>query len=218
MSSGVRARKSAGAMRREAMPRFVYLASQSPRRQELLRQLGVAFELLLPDATEDAEALELRQPRENARHYVQRVTALKAGAAVLRLARRGLPPAPILAADTTVALGNTILGKPADDADAAAMLRRLSGRTHRVLTAVAVTDSRRLALAVSDSRVRFAPLDETAIARYVASGEPHGKAGAYAIQGGAAAFVSNIAGSHSGIVGLPLFETAALLRQFGWAL
>lgn len=196
--------------------RFVYLASQSPRRQELLRQLGVPFALLLPDADEDAEALEVRTPGEDPRHYVQRVTALKAGAAVLRLRRRGLAPAPILAADTTVALGQSILGKPADDADAAAMLGRLSGRLHHVFTAVAVTDGKRLALALSDSRVRFAPLDAATIARYVATGEPRGKAGAYAIQGGAAAFVSNIAGSHSGIVGLPLFETAGLLRQFGW--
>ena len=194
---------------------LLYLASQSPRRQELLRQLGVRPTLLLPDAEEDAEALEVHEAGESPERYVQRVTALKAGAAVLRLRRRGLPAAPILAADTTVVLGRTLLGKPVDGADAAAMLGRLSGRTHRVLTAVAVTDGRRLDLALSVSRVRFAPLDAATIAAYVASGEPLGKAGAYAIQGKAAAFIRHIAGSHSGIVGLPLYETAALLARHG---
>jgi len=194
----------------------IYLASQSPRRQELLRQLGVEFELLLADASEDAESLEVVLRGETPRHYVQRVTALKAGAAVLRLRARGLPPAPILTADTTVALGRTILGKPVDPADACAMLQRLSGVTHRVLTAVAVTDGQRLDLALSESRVRFGALEDAMIERYVASGEPFGKAGAYAIQGRAAAFVEHISGSHSGIVGLPLCETAALLRIHGF--
>jgi len=191
---------------------FIYLASQSPRRQELLRQIGVQYELLLPDAAEDAEALEAVLPGEDPAHYVQRVTTLKAGAAIVRRRTRGLPDAPILAADTTVALGRMILGKPADADAAAAMLQRLSGRTHRVLTAVAVTTGDRLDLALSVSQVRFDVLDAVTIARYVATGEPLGKAGAYAIQGRAAAFVRSIRGSHSGIVGLPLFETTHLLR------
>jgi len=195
---------------------FIYLASQSPRRQELLRQLGVPFELLLADASEDAEALEAEQAGEAPAHYVQRVTALKAGAAILRRRARGLPEAPILAADTTVVLGRRLLGKPVDAADARAMLARLSGKTHRVLTAVAVTDGQRLELALSSSRVRFAPLDAATIERYVATGEPLGKAGAYAIQGRAAAFVEAIEGSHSGIVGLPLFETAQMLARLGF--
>ena len=196
------------------MPPTLYLASQSSRRQELLRQFGIAFELLVADANEDAEALEAVQSRESPQHYVQRVTALKAGAAVLRLKQRGLPRAPVLAADTTVALGRRILGKPADAPDAAEMLGALSGRVHRVLTAVAVTDGKRLELALSESRVRFRSLDRREIDAYVALGETFGKAGAYAIQGRAAAFVSHISGSHSGIVGLPMFETAALLARF----
>ena len=194
---------------------FIYLASQSPRRHELLRQIGVAFEALLPGADEDSEALEAALPKEAPRHYVQRVAALKAGAAVLRLRARNLPPAPILAADTTVALGRQILGKPRDARDAGAMLQSLSGASHRVLTAVAVTDGRSLDLALSESRVWFRQLSTRAVTEYVASGEPLGKAGAYAIQGRAAAFVSRISGSHSGIVGLPLFETAVLLERYG---
>lgn len=199
------------------MPRssFIYLSSQSPRRQELLRQIGVRFKLLLPDETEDAEALEAQLPGESPRHYVLRVTALKAGAAVVRHRRRGLPPAPILAADTTVALGRRILGKPRDAADAQDMLAALSGTTHRVLTAVAVTAGRRLELALSESRVTFRPVTAREIRAFVATGEADGKAGAYAIQGHAAAFASHISGSHSGIVGLPLFETARLLESFG---
>lgn len=196
------------------MPPSLYLASQSPRRQELLRQFGIAFELLIAGANEDAEALEAVQPRESPRHYVQRVTALKAGAAVLRLAQRGLPRAPILAADTTVALGRRMLGKPADAHAAADMLAALSGRVHRVLTAVAVTDGKLMELALSESRVHFRNLNRSEIDAYIAHGEPCGKAGAYAIQGRAAAFVSHISGSHSGIVGLPMFETAALLARF----
>ena len=195
---------------------FLYLASQSPRRQELLTQLGVPFQLLLADASEDAEALEASVPGEAPDHYVQRVTTLKAGAAVLRRRKHGLPEALILAADTTVVLGRSLLGKPDDELHATDMLRCLSGRSHRVLTAVALTDGERLELALSTSHVRFATLTEQDIAAYVATGEPIGKAGAYAIQGRAAAFISSIEGSHSGIVGLPLFETAALLRSFHW--
>jgi len=192
---------------------FVYLASQSPRRRQLLEQLGVRYELLLPDAHEDSEALEAVRPGEAPAAYVQRVTGLKLDAALERLRRRGLPPAPVLCSDTTVALGRAIYGKPADARDAARMLRELSGHTHRVLTAVAVQAGRRRLAALSDSRVTFAPLTPAQIRAYVASGEPMGKAGAYAVQGRAAAHIARICGSYTGIMGLPLHETARLLRD-----
>jgi septum formation protein len=202
---------------------FVYLASQSPRRQQLLDQLGVAHRPLLPnvdgnpahgDIHEDAEALEAERPGELPLDYVQRVTQAKLQAARARLKRRGLPPAPILCADTTVALGRVILGKPRDDAEAVAMLTALSGRTHRVLTCVAVAAGPRapVQMQTSLSHVRFAALSPATVARYVAGGEPRGKAGAYAIQGALAGCIAHIEGSHSGIMGLPLFETATLLR------
>jgi septum formation protein len=194
---------------------FVYLASQSPRRRQLLEQLGVRYELLLPDAGEDSEALEEVRGGEAPAAYVRRVTGLKLDAAVARLKRRGLPPAPVLCSDTTVALGRTIYGKPADAGDAARMLRELSGRTHRVLTAVALQAGRKRHEAVSDSSVRFAPLTPAQLRAYVATGEPMGKAGAYAVQGRAAAHIERIAGSYTGIMGLPLFETAQLLRAAG---
>jgi septum formation protein len=197
-------------------PAWIYLASQSPRRRQLLDQLGVRHELLLPDADEDAEALEAVLPGELPVDYVQRVTALKLQAARARLKRRGLPPAPVLCSDTTVALGRRILGKPADAGEAAAMLGALSGRSHRVLTAVAIGAGRRTLVALSVSKVRFAPLSPAGIDAYVASGEPFGKAGAYAIQGAMAARIERIEGSYSGIMGLPLFETAQLLAQAGW--
>jgi len=197
-------------------PEFIYLASQSPRRAQLLGQLGVKHELLLAQPGEDAEALEAEQPGESPTAYVQRVTALKLDAAVARREQRSLPPAPILCADTTVALGRTILGKPEDAADAERMLAMLSGHTHRVMTAIALQhDEERWAL-LNVSHVRFAPIDAGEIAAYVATGEPLGKAGAYAIQGRAAAFIEHISGSHSGIMGLPMFETARLLRQAGF--
>ena len=194
---------------------FIYLASQSPRRAQLLGQLGVRHELLLAAPDEDAEALEAVMSGEAPSAYVQRVTGLKLDAAVARHRRLELPPAPVLCADTTVAFGRTILGKPEDAQDAERMLAQLAGRTHRVLTAVAVQQGRRRHAALSVSRVRFAPLTRAQIARYAASGEPLGKAGAYGIQGAAAAFVEHISGSYSGIMGLPLFETAMLLRQAG---
>jgi len=194
---------------------FIYLASQSPRRRQLLEQIGIRHELLLPDADEDSEALEAVHSGEAPAAYVQRVTALKLDAALARLRRRGLPPAPVLCSDTTVALGRTIYGKPEDEADAQRMLRELSGRTHRVLTAVAVQSRRTRVQAMSDSRVRFAPMTPAQIRAYVASGEPMGKAGAYAVQGRAAAHIEHIAGSYTGIMGLPLYETAALLRGLG---
>ncbi len=193
---------------------FIYLASQSPRRRQLLEQLGVAHELLLPDAGEDAESLEAVRPGEAPMAYVRRVTGLKLDAALARLKRRGLPPAPVLCSDTTVALGRVIYGKPADAADAKRMLGELAGHTHRVLTAVAVGTHRRREAAVSESKVSFEPLTRAQVAAYVATGEPLGKAGAYAIQGRAAMHVTHISGSYSGIMGLPMHETAALLRAF----
>jgi septum formation protein len=196
--------------------KFIYLASQSPRRRQLLEQLGVRHELLLPDADEDAESLEDVLPGEAPASYVQRVTQLKLDAALARLKRRGLPAAPILCSDTTVALGRTIYGKPAGETNAARMLAELAGRTHRVLTAVAIGTARKREQALSTSRVTFAPMSRQQIAAYVASGEPMGKAGAYAVQGRAAAFISHISGSYSGIMGLPMFETAQLLQSFGF--
>jgi len=196
---------------------FIYLASQSPRRRQLLEQLGIRHELLLPDPDEDSEALEAVRPGEAPLAYVRRVTGLKLDAAVARMKRRALPPAPVLCSDTTVALGRTIYGKPADAADAARMLRELSGATHRVLTAVAVSAGRKRLQALSDSRVTFAAMTPAQIRAYVATGEPMGKAGAYAVQGRAAAHIPRIAGSYTGIMGLPLHETALLLRQAGVA-
>jgi len=196
-------------------PGFVYLASQSPRRRELLDRIGVRHELLLADADEDVEALEATRAGESPEAYVERVTRAKLSAAKRRLRARGLVPAPILCADTTVAIGARILGKPIDGADAARMLALLSGRSHRVVSAVAVAARGRSRLAFSVSRVRFATIAPARIERYVASGEPFGKAGAYAIQSGAAAWIEKIEGSYTGIMGLPLHETAALLEWAG---
>jgi septum formation protein len=198
------------------MPKFVYLASQSPRRRQLLEQLGVAYELLLPDDSEDAEALEVVLPNEAPRAYVQRVTQLKLDAALARMKQRQLPTAPVLCSDTTVALGKTILGKPESNKDAQRMLRTLSGQTHRVLTAVALGTPRQREQALSISTVRFADMTTAQIKSYADSGEPMGKAGAYAVQGRAAAYIAHISGSYSGIMGLPMFETAQLLRAFGF--
>ena len=190
---------------------YIYLASQSPRRSQLLRQIGVAHRLLLPEADEDAEALEAALPGERPDAYVPRVTLLKLRAARARMLRRHLPAAPILCADTTVALGRRMLGKPANAAHAAAMLRELSGRSHRVITSVGLSHGRRNLLQTSVSQVRFAVLGEDFIASYVASGEPTGKAGAYAVQGAIAGWIEAMRGSHSGIMGLPLYETTRLL-------
>ena len=194
---------------------FIYLASQSPRRRQLLEQLGVNYQLLLPDDGEDTESLEQVLPGEAPAPYVRRVTSLKLDAALARLRRRKLTPAPVLCSDTTVARGRTIYGKPEGEAGARRMLRELAGQTHRVLTAVAVAHGRRRLEALSESRVSFAPLTAAQIAAYVASGEPMGKAGAYAVQGRAAAFISHLSGSYSGIMGLPMHETAQLLRACG---
>ncbi|MBW0170751.1 MAG: Maf family protein [Hydrogenophaga sp.] len=201
------------------MTHFIYLASQSPRRLQLLEQWGVRCELLLPGADEDAEALEVTLAGESPASYVQRVTALKLEASLLRLKRRQLPAAPVLCADTTVALGRRILGKPTDADDAGHMLSALAGKRHRVLTAVAVgkATSRgvRTWTALSTSWVTFEPLTTAQIRRYVQSGEPMGKAGAYAIQGRAGLWVSHISGSYSGIMGLPAHETAQVLNAAG---
>ena len=200
------------------MPEFLYLASQSPRRAQLLEQLGVAFELLLPDPAEDAEALEAVHGREAPAVYVQRVTRLKLAAAVARMQRRGLSAAPVLCSDTTVALGRNMLAKPDNAADACRMLSLLSGTTHRVLTAVAVQQGRQVREVLSVSSVSFAPMSLAQIKAYVATGEPMGKAGAYAVQGRAAMHITRITGSYSGIMGLPLHETALLLRASGFKL
>ena len=197
------------------MTNFIYLASQSPRRRQLLEQLGVSCQLLLPDADEDSEALEVVLAGEAPTAYVQRVTQLKLDAALVRLKRRGLPPAPVLCSDTTVAMARRIYGKPEDERDARRMLHELAGATHRVLTAVAVQHGRKRLQALSVSRVTFAPMSLAQIRAYVASGEPMGKAGAYAVQGKVAMFISHISGSYSGIMGLPLHETAGLLRAAG---
>ena len=197
------------------MSDFIYLASQSPRRSQLLDQIGVAHKLLLAGPDEDAESLEAVRGAEAPARYVARVTGLKLDAAVQRMKRQGLPAAPVLCADTTVCLGRDILGKPADPADAVRMLQRLAGQSHRVLTAVAVQKGAKRLSALSESWVRFAPMTTAQIRAYVATGEPMGKAGAYGVQGRAAAHIEQIRGSYSGIMGWPLFETAALLRSLG---
>ncbi|MFP5465919.1 MAG: Maf family protein [Gammaproteobacteria bacterium] len=197
----------------------IYLASQSPRRRQLLEQWGVRCELLLPDDGEDAESLEAVLPGEAPAAYVRRVTQLKLTASLERLRRRQLPWAPVLCADTTEALGRRILGKPADEREARQTLAALSGRRHRVLTAVAlgVPGARkdRLLEALSLSWVEFGEMTAQDIRSYVATGEPMGKAGSYAIQGRAATWVRHISGSYSGIMGLPAYETAGLLRAAG---
>lgn len=202
------------------MSDFIYLASQSPRRKQLLEEWGVRCELLLPDADEDVEALETVRPGEAPAAYVKRVTTLKLEASVERLRRRGVPLAPVLCADTTVALGRRILGKPSDAAEARRMLAELSGQRHRVLTAVAVARPStrgpwRHWANLSTSLVEFDDWRAPDIRRYVDSGEPMGKAGAYAIQGAAALHIRNIRGSYSGIMGLPAHETAQVLKAAG---
>jgi septum formation protein len=211
------------------MHSLIYLASQSPRRQELLTQMGVKFELLLADPSEDAESLEIQLPDEPALVYVKRVTLAKLAAAKQRLhakrLKQGLPTAPILCADTTVALmledgKEIILGKPADQQDAKRILQLLSGKTHQVHTAVAVLSNPEInddqpKLLVSSSQVTFKSLSDAEIDTYVSTNEPMGKAGAYGIQGIGGCLISNISGSYSGIMGLPLFETSQLLNETG---
>ena len=194
------------------MPPFIYLASQSPRRQSLLNQMGQGFELLLPDSSEDVESLESTQAGESPLDYVQRVTALKLKAALNRWHLRGLAFAPILCADTTVALGTEILGKPQDRQQARDMLRALSGKTHSVFTAIAAATTLENRHAISVSKVRFATWSDAELDGYLDSGEWEGKAGSYAIQGKAATHIAHMEGSYSGIMGLPVHETAKLLQ------
>lgn len=200
------------------LPARIFLASRSPRRRELLAQIGVHFDLLLfrGDARQDPEVCEDVLPNEAADAYVCRLAMAKAAHGVRLCGWRNLPARPVLSADTTLDVDGEIIGKPHNEEDALAILRRLSGRTHRVLTAVAIAGEQRIEHALSISEVRFRTLDDDEIHRYVRSGEPMDKAGAYGIQGRAAMFVEEILGSHSGIVGLPLCETALLLRRFDY--
>ena len=186
---------------------MLHLASKSPRRRELLGRLGLEFGVL------DLDVPERRAPGEAPAEYVRRVAREKAGAGLLRVV--GVPGSAVLGADTEVILEDEVFGKPRDAEDAAGMLRRLSGRTHEVVSAVSVVSAEREAQAVSVSQVTFGELSEAQITAYVATGEPMGKAGAYAIQGGAEVFVRKLSGSYSGVMGLPLYETARLLLQFG---
>jgi len=189
------------------MPFHLFLASQSPRRRELLRQIGFDFDVL------DVDVPERREPGETPADYVSRVAREKAGAGLLQVA--AVPGAIVIGADTEVVLDDDVFGKPADAADALAMLRRLSGRAHEVLSAVWCISASREEHALSISTVEFAALSDADIMAYVATGEAFGKAGAYAIQGRAAAFISRLGGSHSAVMGLPLHETALLLRRLG---
>ncbi len=186
---------------------MLYLASRSPRRNELLARLDIPFRAL------DLEVPECRGADESPLAYVRRVALDKARAGLVQVV--GDPQPVVLGSDTEVVLGDRVYGKPVDAADAAAMLRSLAGRTHRVITAVALAAPAREAQVVVESEVTFAAMAEDEIAAYVASGEPMGKAGAYAIQGGAERWISRLAGSYSGVMGLPLQQTAALLRGFG---
>jgi septum formation protein len=194
----------------------IYLASRSPRRRDLLKQIGVSFEVVLlrenPGRAPDVDETPL--PSEAADAYALRVARSKAMVAVQQIAKRGLPAHPVLAADTTVVRDGEIVGKPVDAEDAAYILQRLAGREHRVITAVALAQYDRVETRISDSTVEFRALSADEIRRYVATGEPFDKAGAYAIQGRAAAFVTRIGGSYSGIMGLPLAEAAELLQRF----
>lgn len=195
--------------------RSIYLASRSPRRRDLLAQIGVRFHLLLfradPEPDPDLDETVLRG--ETPAVYVKRVARAKAEAGWARLEQRNLPRAPVLSADTTVALQGRILGKPGDREEAAEMLAALSGKRHEVLTAVALKYDTHLEVALSESEVQFCELDAETIREYLATGEADDKAGAYAIQGRAARYITEIRGSHSGIVGLPLYETAQLIER-----
>ena len=201
-----------------SLERHIYLASRSARRRELLKQMGVNFEMLLlrEGVGREADFDETPRPGDEPRQYALRVARQKAEAGWMRLEQRRLMRHPVLAADTTVALGTDILGKPKDREDAVAMLKRLSNTSHFVYSAVAVQFNDRLEDAVSITEVRFKQLSDDEIRRYVATGEPFDKAGGYGIQGKAAMFVEHIVGSYTGVVGLPVFETARLLAGFGY--
>lgn len=196
----------------------IYLASQSPRRRELLKQIGVNFDTLLlrSDPRRVVDVDETPMENEAPVDYVQRVCRAKAAAGWDALLFRNTLLRPVLAADTTVTLDGRIIGKPRDHEDAAATLRLLSGRTHQVLSAVAVAFENQIEMRLSETRVTFVKLTEERIRRYLMSNEGHDKAGAYGIQGHAGAFVARIEGSYSGVMGLPLFETAEILNIFGY--
>jgi septum formation protein len=196
----------------------IYLASKSPRRRELLRQIGVGFESLILRSSSrrgDADVSEIVHPDEAALDYVARVANEKAAFGWAVLLQRRVVLRPVLAADTCVVIDGEILGKPADQAQAQAMLERLSGRTHQVMTAIAVHHNGAIEQLTQVSDVRFGIMSPASINAYCATPEPYDKAGGYGIQGAAALFVEHIEGSHSGIMGLPLFETAQLLRRAG---
>jgi septum formation protein len=195
----------------------IYLASKSPRRRELLRQVGIDFELLLlrSDGPRGADVTEEVLAGEAPLDYVARVAREKAAFAADLVRKRRMAPRPVLSADTTVTIDGVILGKPANAIEATAMLQQLSGRTHQVLTAIAVESAAFTGQITQVSEVRFGVLSAAAIAAYCASAEPYDKAGGYGIQGPAAQFIEHIAGSHSGIMGLPVYETVQLLRQAG---
>jgi septum formation protein len=201
----------------KAIDQKIYLASKSPRRRELLRQIGIEFELMLlrENTARGPDVSELVQPGEAALAYVERVTREKAGVAVQTMLSRRLPQRLVLTADTTVTIDGRILGKPENFRDAVAMLQALAGRTHQVLTSVVLMSQHDVWQATQTSEVSFAPLSEETIRAYCSLSEPYDKAGGYAIQGHAAQFIRHIAGSHSGIMGLPLYETAQLLQQAG---
>ena len=196
---------------------YIYLASRSPRRRELLHQIGVDHQVLTQrlKAERGPDVNEAPRPGEQPRDYVLRMCRDKVENGWLRVVQRKLPLRGVLAADTTVCIGGEILGTPADTAEAADFLARLSGREHEVLTAIAFKFGERMETGLSATAVRFRVLEPAEIRRYVASGEPRDKAGAYGIQGRAGAFVTEIRGSYSGVMGLPLYETAQLLRRFG---
>ncbi len=201
------------------MNRLLYIASQSPRRLELLRQIGITPVLLpLRHVPPRADVDETPMPGESAEDYVQRLATMKVRAGIKAVLGRRLTPRPILAADTTVTLDGVLFGKPGDAEEARAMLRAYSGHTHRVLTGVSLAWGERIETRLSATEVRFRQLADAEIRAYVDTGEAWGKAGGYGIQGHAAVFIEHIAGSYSGVMGLPLFETAELLRLAEFAL
>jgi septum formation protein len=196
----------------------LYLASRSPRRRELLNQIGINFDTVVfrDGMRADSETDETPMPGESPIDYVERVTRAKAMHGLKLVEERRLPTRPVLAADTTLELDGQIIGKPVDMADAAAILRRLSGRTHRVLTGVAIDHQRRTEYILSTSEVRFRHIDDEEIRHYVISGEPMDKAGAYGIQGRAGLFIEHLSGSYTGVMGLPVCETGELLKRLGF--